>query len=353
MSASSSIESVPFEILTDPNVKILAPTNADSDHDHSGCTDPTHDHHHLDQPDPEDLWKGNMKKMLPLPVLAALAANEMFGKKMEPKDENLFLSGLLDETQPLQSELVAKLNATFDANGVHPPDRISLQVFRRKAGFAPKKEDADMGRFCVAICLRDFQVISFNRKEEIVTSGNLSPIYELDPHPEKGMNPRPGVPKNRTIIKLPNGKALLKSREYLCFMAWAFWVDDPIKKEQPHGPIGVEQLQKMVKDLRARGENEQADEVEKTITQLKEPKPEGDGPTVPLYDAKTESSRLDAKMSEAELKEFRRPSNPMEEAGMILDLPPGESKKPQINVEALDELGLSAIKQLTGGEEKK
>lgn len=192
----------------------------------------------------------DIKKMLSLPVLAALATDEMFGTKIDVKDENLFLSGLLDETQPLQSELAAKLNSTFDANGAHPPDRISLQVFRRKAGFSQKADDVDMGRFAIAICLRDFQVISFNRKEDIVTSGNLSPIYELEPHP----SPRPGVPKNRTMIKQPNGKTLLKSRQYLCIMAWAFWDDEPIKTKQPQGPVGLDQLQTMVENLKKGGE---------------------------------------------------------------------------------------------------
>ena len=283
------------------------------------CTDPSH--HHLDLPDPADFWNGDMKKMLPLPVLAAMAADEMFGKEMDDPAESLFLSALLDETQPLQSELAAKLGATFDANGFHPPDRISLQVFRRKAGFAPKRDDDDMGRFAVAICLREFQVVVFDRKEDIVLNGSLSPFYELEPHPEeekpkkkKEFSPRPSIPRNRTIVKLPNGKALVKSKEYLCVMAWAFWVDDPIKREEPQGKLGVEQLQKIVDEMKANGDHEKAAELEKIIADAQNPKPRDDGPTVSVYDA-NESARLGAglrsrevTMTSDETKQFRRPT---------------------------------------------
>ena len=259
-----------FSLLTSPSTRILPHEKAD----------PTDD-----LPEPEQLWDTDFKQSLPLPVLGVLVADEIFGDKMDNEDESMFLSEMLDETQPLQGELMAKLSAMFDANGFYPPDRFSLQVFRRKGGFQSKRDDPDFGRYSAAVCLREFQVITFNREENILSNGDVSRFYELVPHPEgkKGPPaPRPGVPRNRTTIKLPNGKALLKARKYLCVLVWAFWDDDPIKPEETERKIGVESLRNLAQELRAKGETQQADDLEKVADQIGNPPSE----PVTIYDSK-------------------------------------------------------------------
>lgn len=172
-----------------------------------------------------------------LPAMAALTADEIFGKEMDDTDnEYLFLNALLDETQPLQSELMAKLEAMFDANGFMPPDKYSFQVFKRKAGYTVSKKSEDdlskIAKYCAAICLKDYQIIVYDNKEHIISSGMISQVFELQPHPDFKKSkyaPRPSVPRNRTQIKLGQGKATIKPRSYLCFLVWAFWNGDPIK----------------------------------------------------------------------------------------------------------------------------
>ena len=264
------------------------PTFTVETHDESTCSDPTHGHG-PDDFNGEGFWSDDFKKSLPLAVLGALVADEMFGDKMDSKNEDLFLAGMLDETQPLQSELVAKIGAMFEANGFYLPDRLSLQIFKRKAGFRQKRGDADMGSYSVALCLRDFQVVVFNKQEQLVTNGNTTSFFELEPHPEgSGRNakfsPRPSVPYNRTTVKLPNGKALLKSREYLCILVWGFWNEHPIKpqEETPGAEMNGAFLQKMVDDLKAQGQTQQAEEIEKILGSKRE-----DGLTI--YDSLAEA----------------------------------------------------------------
>jgi hypothetical protein len=172
-----------------------------------------------------------------LPAVAALAADEIFGKDIDSDKEDLFLNAILDDTQPLQSELMAKLEAMFDANGFMAPDRYSFQVFKRKAGYAPNNKTSDddlarLGQYCAAICLKDYQVVVYDRKEHILSSGMISPVFELKPHEEGKkvkLSPRPSVPRNRTQIKIGQGKATIKPRNFLCILVWAFWDGHPIK----------------------------------------------------------------------------------------------------------------------------
>lgn len=173
-----------------------------------------------------------------LSEMAVLTVDEIFGKDIDSNKEDLFLNAILDDTQPLQSELIAKLEAMLDANGLVAPDRYSIQVFKRKAGYASnnRKSDDDLaklGQYCAAICLKDYQVIMYDRKEHILSFGMISPVFELKPH-EKGKkakpSPRPSVPRNRTQIRIKQGKATIKPRNFLCILVWAFWDRQPIKE---------------------------------------------------------------------------------------------------------------------------
>lgn len=138
---------------------------------------------------------------LSLSALATITADEIFGEQIDKDDDQLFLAAMIDETQPLQSELVAKLGAMYDANGFLDPDRYSMQIFKRNAGFTPQDERLaksvtrdpentsksdlyDLGQYCSAVCLKDFQVVVFGREEHVLSSGLISPVFELKPHPD-------------------------------------------------------------------------------------------------------------------------------------------------------------------------
>lgn len=183
---------------------------------------------------------------LSLTILGTLAAEEIFGDQIDKNDESLFLAAILDETQPIQSELITRLIMIFDLHGLVEPDRYSYQIFKRKAGFSardkrlPKsitrdpedKSEVDLlelGQYCAAICLKDFQIVKFGGQEYTLTEERLTPTFEIMPHGKKSAD-RPSVPFNRTQINLGNGKATLKPRHYLSVLVWAFWDGDPSKK---------------------------------------------------------------------------------------------------------------------------
>lgn len=203
-----------------------------------------------DESDTLGMLSGAALDGLSLTSLAMITADEIFGDQIDKDDESLFLAAMIDETQPLQSELVAKLHTMFDMSGLVEPDRYSYQLFKRKAGFTardkrlPKsvtrdpKEEAEpdlseLGQFCVAVCLREYQVVNFASEEHLLSQGMLSPVFEIKPHPEeKRAKPadRPSVPKNRTRVRLGQGKATIKSRKYMSILVWAFWDHNPVKE---------------------------------------------------------------------------------------------------------------------------
>jgi len=185
---------------------------------------------------------------LSLPALGVLVADEVFGELIDNKDEALFLAAMIDDTMPVQSELVAKLNATFDINGYMEPDRYSCQLFKRKAGYSgrdkrlqksstrdPEDESnpdiLELGQYCSAICLKDYQIVKFGQQEYLLNLEKMTPIFEILPHAsEKKPSNRPAVPSNRTQIKLGNGKATIKTNKYMSVLVWAFWDGNPSKE---------------------------------------------------------------------------------------------------------------------------
>jgi hypothetical protein len=186
---------------------------------------------------------------LSLAALGVLVADEIFGESISIDDQSLFLAAMIDETQPLQSELVAKLNATFDINGYMEPDRYSCQLFKRKAGYSggdkrlqksvtrDPEDDSnpdllELGQYCAAICLKDYQIVKFGQEEYLLNLEKMTPIFELLPHPTSGQKwaNRPAVPSNRTQIKLGNGKGTIKTNKYMSVLVWAFWDGNPSKE---------------------------------------------------------------------------------------------------------------------------
>lgn len=200
---------------------------------------------------------------LSISALTALAAEEIFGKQLDTDDESLFLASIIDDTQVIQSELVAKLNMILDMHGLVDADRFSFQVFKRKAGYSgrdkrlPKsitrdpedKSDPDLyelGSYCLAICLKDYQIVRFAGEEYMVQLERMTPLFEIRPHEKKPAD-RPSVPSNKTQVKFPNGRVTLKNRDYLSILVWAFWDGHPEKQDNIQ--MNTEPLQKVIEKL--------------------------------------------------------------------------------------------------------
>ena len=121
---------------------------------------------------------------IPMSALGLVVAEQIFGEEeLSKKDENLFLSAVLDETQELQSELAARISSYLEGQVLNPPDNFSIQVFRRKAGYTYKEgfDAKHLGKFCAAVCLKDFQAIRFGKDQEyVIREGMRTPIFETD-----------------------------------------------------------------------------------------------------------------------------------------------------------------------------
>jgi len=175
--------------------------------------------------------------------LSTIVLDEVYGEELDDPDERLFRSIILDETDPTQAELTAKIGELFEAQDCAIPDRVSLQFFRRKAGFRTTRNEPDFGNYCMAMCLKDYQIVVFDKEEYFLQPGQTSPYFELLPHPtskKEKQSPRPFVPAQRTQYKRPNGKSSLKERNYSSILLWAFWEDHPT--EMPKMPVGLEEI---------------------------------------------------------------------------------------------------------------
>jgi len=199
---------------------------------------------------------------IPLSAIGALGADEIFGEKMDSKNESLFLTALVDETEPLQSELAARLSAMFEGNGFITPDRFVLQVFRRKGGFGGKEfmnkqKSIKLGEYTAAICLKDYQLVMFEQKEHLLKSGDISPFFQLA-QTSKNYLQIPHVPRNRTKISLGSGRATLKPRDFLSILAWAFWDGYPINEKVPEQ--NSEHLSSLLDQLKLQEQSEDSEE---------------------------------------------------------------------------------------------
>jgi hypothetical protein len=171
---------------------------------------------------------------LSLSALGAITGDEIFGDQIDKDDDSLHLVAMMDETQPLQSELIAKICAMLDSHGLIEPDRFSYQMFKRKAGYTAKSNTDlhDICKYCLAICLKDYQIVKFAGDEFLLNSEMMTPIFEILPHQGKKYSDRPSVPMNRTQIKLKNGKATIKTNHYLSVLVWVFWDGNPSKVDK-------------------------------------------------------------------------------------------------------------------------
>lgn len=165
---------------------------------------------------------------LSIPVVGLLVAQELFGDKLDQGGENLFLSEVLDESQPIQGEFGAKLTHLLHANGIEAPENFIFQVFGRKAGHTPKIVP---GKYAMAVGIKDYQVIQYGGQDHILEAGSLTPLFGIS---EKNV---PRIPFNRTQIKLGQGKATIKPRSYMSMIAWAYWDEYPELKTSDDAEI--------------------------------------------------------------------------------------------------------------------
>lgn len=212
-----------------------------------------------------DFLSNSILDSISLPSLSVITAEEMFGDKISNNDESLFLSAMIDETQPLQSELVARLHHLFDAKGYTEPNFYSYQLFKRKAGFSTRDKRlasnstsenqekfdlSELGTYCSAVCLNEYQVVKFGNDEHLITAGNISPVFELKPHTgdkKAKPAPRPSVPFNRTQVLMGKGRATIKTKKYTSVLVWAFWDSDPTNKKETE--IDTSSLEENLKGL--------------------------------------------------------------------------------------------------------
>lgn len=189
-------------------------------------------------------------------MLSGLAADYIFGNKLDNKDEYLFLTSMLDETEPLQAEFINKLTAIFEMQNYAPPDRLNIQIFRRKAGFKAGRNDSDFGNYSMALCMKDHQIIVYNGQEYPLVMGQTSPCFELKPQPSSKKEkpaPRPAVPKNRVQYTRPNGQNSLKTRNYWSILVWAFWDEMPLKQDREPSKAGLQKaMQVAAEELEAK-----------------------------------------------------------------------------------------------------
>jgi hypothetical protein len=191
-------------------------------------------------------------------LLGRFVIEYLFGDKLDTKDEYLFLSSILDETESLQSELIAKINNLFEEQNYTRPDRVSIQVFRRNAGFRTTQNENDIGNYAMAFCLKDYQIIQYDQKEYFVspevTQFWTTPCFEFKPHSNK-KGAKPSVRQNHTRVKFPNGRFTFKNHEYMSILLWIFWDESPTVTKIPRQTKGLEEkLKKLDKEMTVKKE---------------------------------------------------------------------------------------------------
>ena len=179
---------------------------------------------------------------LNISTLGLIVAQQIFGDDLDNESESLFLTKELDETEPIQGEFAAKLCHLFHENGIEPPETFIFQVFRRKAGFVPKEKAAE---YAMAICIKDYQVITHERQDHLLSRDCLSPLFRVS---EDNI---PRIVPNRTQVKLGNGQATIKTRSYMSMIVWAFWDEYPeLKRADEAAPnIQDDEVAKALKSL--------------------------------------------------------------------------------------------------------
>jgi hypothetical protein len=178
-------------------------------------------------------------KQAPLDKLTMEVAARIFDDTFDHHNDNTSLAAELDPTGEYSALLLDRLNAHLEQEGLKYADRVFLHVYGRKAGTLFKGVPHKYGRVLV---VEGFQTFVLNDRELVITTGNSSSIFSTTSTPR--------VPRGKTQIKLPNGKATIKNKAYRSTVLWIFWDDNPIAEvSNPHNEQG---LQHAIEELQAK-----------------------------------------------------------------------------------------------------
>jgi len=197
---------------------------------------------------------------LPLSSLALLVSSETFGDDLD-NHEVVTLSKELDQTQNSTSILVERVKYLINRRNLSDPKSYLIQVYRRTGGFYfVKKEKHNSNKknekyilptihvddeildmkYMMGICAINYQSIKTNKDEFVVKENEHTPIFDL-------IRDRPFIKPNQTRISLKDGKAKIKSKNYLSIIIWCMWDTPP---EQVNTKINdQEKLTKQIKLL--------------------------------------------------------------------------------------------------------
>lgn len=178
------------------------------------------------------------------------AVQEMFGDVYLDPEPKLFLVREVDETFPAQSELASKFEYLLELKGLIPPDRMSIQIMGRLAGHAGTEENEKIGKWGMAFCFNNWQVLVQKDKEILLKKNEFSNIFE----PQETFIRRrgrkinkilkwPAIPANKTKALVYPGRGsrtFLKEPNYLCVLIWMFWDNYPTNK--PVNYSGLENI---------------------------------------------------------------------------------------------------------------
>lgn len=186
-----------------------------------------------DEPDRVD----KIREAMSPEALGLITADYVFGDKLDSKDEDLFLACELDETDDVQSKLVAMIDSIYDQNGMVSPDHHALHVYHRGAKMSLKGVK-DLGyKFCSIMVLSGFQCFQMEPNyQHVLQAGKMTRLFDM----EKFV---PYVPK-LTRINLGKGKSTIKNRTYRSIVVWSFWTSYPI-----HTKIDTTKLNATMKAL--------------------------------------------------------------------------------------------------------
>ncbi len=171
-------------------------------------------------PDGIDKLRENIVGNIPLETLGLITTDYIFGDKLDSPDEKLYLEQSLDPTDNIQAELINRIDVLCEEQSILQPDNYLLQVYHRQTGFKiPKKTSY---KYSAVLVLTGFQYFQIGISSfQLIPSGKMTKLFDHSVF-------RPSVPKVN-LIKLDNGKATLKRKDFRAIVLWLFWSEYPVQ----------------------------------------------------------------------------------------------------------------------------
>lgn len=157
------------------------------------------------------------------------AAKILFGEKLEDEKPDLFLESQIDNVESLK-EFKEKVIEMLKEIGLVAPDQIFLQVYGRTAG--KRKQSFIANSSWLAILGGwGWQSVFSNGKMELISLGQISPIFEKDKCPSI---PAAKIIHNTTYVdsnKKSHRKTILKAKDHKSILIWLLWNGLPTQKK--------------------------------------------------------------------------------------------------------------------------